>query len=75
MEPSNPEANVFSYRITKNGKVFIEWNRKTVRTLKGSEGERFLEKIASAPSAEGQMIMAKATGNFKRGNEKTNRNR
>ncbi len=75
MNPINPEANVFSYRVTKEGTVFIEWNRKTVKTLKGLAGERFLKKMASAPSAEGQMIMAKATGNFKRGNEKTHRNR
>jgi hypothetical protein len=40
-----------------------------VTTLAGKEAERFLAKIAADPGAA-QMVMAKATGNFKRGNER-----
>lgn len=75
MASNQQDESIFSYRFTKDGKVFIEWNRKTVKILKGTSGERFLEKMESATYTEKQMIMAKATGNFKRGNEKSSRNR
>ncbi len=64
------EAEIFSYRVAKDKKVFIFWNGKQVKILKGKESERFLAKIADADKLESQLIMAKITGNFKRGNEK-----
>jgi hypothetical protein len=62
---------VFSYRAVKNGTVFIEWNGKTVTTLSGKAAERFLSRIAGLEGRDAQLVMAKITGNFKRGNEKT----
>lgn len=64
------EEEVFSYRESKDDKVFIFWHGKQVMILKGREGEKFLSKISSADTMEAQLIMAKITGNFKRGNEK-----
>lgn len=61
---------VFSYKILKDNKVFIFWHGKQVMVLKGKESEKFLSKIKNADSLEAQLIMAKITGNFKRGNEK-----
>ncbi len=60
----------FSYKITKDNKIFIYWNGKQVSILKGKESERFLLKIQDKDIKEVQLIMAKITGNFKRGNEK-----
>ena len=65
----------FSYRLAKDKKVFIYWNGKQVSILRDKEGERFLSKIQNAGLKEAQLIMAKITGNFKRGNEKDNKKR
>ncbi|RZT23501.1 hypothetical protein [Fictibacillus sp. BK138] len=65
------EEEVFTYRITKNNMVFIEYHGKQVTTLKGKEAERIIKKIEQASTDhEVQLILAKVTGNFKRGNEK-----
>lgn len=63
----------FSYKITKDNKVFIFWHGKQVSILSGKESERFIVKIKTADTKEAQLIMAKITGNFKHGNEKDNK--
>ena len=62
--------NAFSYRPSKDGKVFIAWQGRTVTTLKGSAARTFLARVAQCDGEEAQLLMAKATGNFKRGNER-----
>ena len=64
------EEENFSYRVSKDNKVFIYWYEKEVKILKGKESEKFLAKIEKANKIESQLIMAKITGNFKHGNEK-----
>ncbi len=60
----------FSYKTSKDSKVFLFRNGKQIMVLKGKESDRFLAKIEKADAMEAQLIMAKATGNFKHGNEK-----
>ncbi len=60
----------FSYRVTKNGTVFIAWHGKTVTTLKGKSAELYLARIAGLDEHGAQLAMAKATGHFKHGNER-----
>lgn len=67
------KEEVFSYRVSKDNKVFISWQGKQVMILKGKESEKFLYKVSEADTIEAQLIMAKVTGNFKRGNEKTSK--
>lgn len=65
------EKEVFTYRVTKNNMVFIDYHGRQVTTLKGKEAEKILNKINQASSDhEVQLILAKVTGQFKRGNEK-----
>jgi hypothetical protein len=64
------KAQGFAYRTTKQGDVFIEHQGRHVVTLRGSAAERFLKRVSGAGDDEAQMVMAKATGNFKRGNER-----
>jgi hypothetical protein len=60
----------FSYRVSKDHKVFLEYEGKVVKILKGKDAEKFIEKINVATNEkELQLILAKITGNFKRGNE------
>lgn len=64
------KEEIFSYKVSKENKVFIFWNGKQIMILKGKESEKFLTKVSNADSIEAQLIMAKITGNFKHGNEK-----
>ncbi|MCL2217007.1 MAG: hypothetical protein FWB91_08320 [Defluviitaleaceae bacterium] len=64
------DEEVFAYRITKDKKVFISYYGKQVTTLSGSKAESFIAEIENKQGKETQLVMAKATGNFKRGNEK-----
>jgi hypothetical protein len=74
MQNTNKEEKfseeVFSYKSSKDKKIFIYWYSKQVMILKGKESEKFLARIANTDFQESQLIMAKVTGNFKRGNEK-----
>jgi len=64
------DDEIFSYRISKDKKVFISYEGKQVTTLSGSRSERFIKQIEGVDGKDAQLIMAKITGNFKRGNEK-----
>ncbi len=61
----------FSYKVSKDKKVFIYWHGRLVMTLKEKDSSKFLERIEYVELKEAQLIMAKVTGNFKHGNEKT----
>jgi len=61
---------VFSYRVSKDGKVFIYWHGKQITILKNPAAQRFIGKITDLDGQQAQLAMAKATGNFKRGNER-----
>lgn len=63
----------YSYKITKDNKVFLYWYGKQVSMLRGKESERFIRKVENVDKKEAQLVMAKLTGNFKRGNEKHNK--
>jgi len=64
------DEEVFTYRITKDKKVFITYEGKHVTTLSGKKAEDFIKRIQNAEGKDAQLRMAKVTGNFKRGNEK-----
>lgn len=60
----------FSYKTTRDGKVFIYWHDKQVKTLIGKQASKLLSKISRVDDKEKQLLLAKVTGNFKRENEK-----
>jgi hypothetical protein len=60
----------FAYRVTNDGRVLLYWHAKQVKTLNGGEARKFLTKIEELEGKDAQLVMAKATGNFKRGNER-----
>lgn len=68
------DEEIFTYRVTKNNTILIDWCGKNVTTLKGKEAELMLSKLNSAVNEkEVQLILAKITGNFKRGNERNSK--
>lgn len=66
----NPFEDVFSFRAHKDGTVRIAYQGKVVTTLAGKEAVRFLQRVDGVDPGQAQLVMAKATGNFKRGNER-----
>ena len=64
------EEQPFTYRITKEGKVFIHWHGRRVLILKEQQAKKFMTSIEQADSQQAQLLMARVTGHFKHGNEK-----
>jgi len=60
----------FSFRAVGDGRVFISWRGREAACLKGREAEKFLAQVEGAAPEAQQLAMARATGNFKRGNER-----
>jgi hypothetical protein len=60
----------FRYRSRKNGDVEVLHHGRVAATLRGQEAEEFLAEAADPLSAEAQQLMARITGNYKRGNER-----
>jgi hypothetical protein len=61
---------VFTYRTTRDGKVFIFWQGKQIMILKGDGAGKLLGRLAGADSQQEQLVLAKITGHFKHGNER-----
>ena len=57
----------FSYVQRKGGDVVISHRGSTAVVLRGRTAERFLERVASE---DAQQLMARFTGNYRRGNER-----
>jgi hypothetical protein len=66
---STLDTKPFSWQENK-GVVRISWKGKVVTVLRKNSALKFLERISVDDDKEAQLIMAKATGNFKRGNER-----
>ena len=64
----------FEYRVHKNGDVHILHHGRPAATLRGKAAGEFIGKAASLDPPGAQQLMARVTGNYRRGNEKTARN-
>ena len=60
----------FTFRQRGDGSVAIFWKGKRVKVLTGKLAENFLAVSSDCSGQELQLLMAKASGNFRRGNEK-----
>ena len=63
-------AAVLLPRPRRDGTVEILWKGRRATTLAGKIAEKFLEVAPTEDEQGQQLLMAKATGNFKRGNER-----
>lgn len=59
----------FSYRQTKDGRLRVAFHGRHVVTLAGGDAQRLAARLEGAGQERTQLLLAKATGNFKRGNE------
>jgi hypothetical protein len=63
----------FSYLTRADGTVLIRYHGAPVTLLRGRAADRFAARVDAADAAGAQQLMARVTGNFKRGNERADR--
>jgi hypothetical protein len=60
----------FSWTRTKDGQVRVSRDGRVVTTLAGGAAKRFVARAEGASEPAAQQLMARATGNYKHGNER-----
>jgi hypothetical protein len=60
----------FTYHARKGEVVEVLHHGRPAGTLRGRAAVDFLAKVGSASPSEAQRLMARVTGNYKRGNER-----
>ena len=61
----------FSWARRADGTVIVSYRQAPVTALRGVAATRFVSRIDGADEARAQQVMARVTGNFKRGNERS----
>ena len=61
-------AEGFEYRVRKNGDVEMTHHGRPAGVLRGTAAARF---VTDVESADPQELMARLTGNYRHGNERT----
>jgi len=65
-----PAPQDFTYRENKDGSVLIQHRGRTAAVLRRADAADFLEEVEGCSLEECQHVMARLTGNYKRGNER-----
>jgi hypothetical protein len=60
----------FSFQARADGSIVIHYHAAPVTILRGKTAARFVVRVSDADAPTAQQLMARATGNFKRGNER-----
>ena len=69
--PENfPADEPFSWLSRADGGIVIRYHDAPVTLLRGNAAEKFVARVSGAEGPAAQQLMARATGNFKRGNER-----
>lgn len=66
----DPNDLGFSYRSRKNGDVEVLHHGRVAATLRGRDATEFVAEVVDPTSPDAQQLMARLTGNYKRGNER-----
>jgi len=69
-----PAPEGFSWTERKNGDVVISHRHTVATVLRGNKAHEFLQDVEGCAEPDGQELMARLTGNYKRGNERQARN-
>ena len=68
---ADPHDLGFTYRIRKSGDVEILHHGRLASTLRGTDAADFKQEVQEESCGEAQQLMARITGNYKNGNERT----
>jgi len=63
-------AEPFDVQVTRD-KVLVKFRGRLVRTLTGADADEIRAAVAEGDPAAVQLLVARKTGNFKRGNERS----
>ncbi len=62
---------IFSAVVTGDDRVLVSRDGRQVVALAGTDARRVIDRLERAEDEQAeQLVLAKATGNFKRGNER-----
>ena len=62
---------IFSAVVTGDDRVLVSRDGRQVVALAGTDARRVIDRLERAEDEQSeQLVLAKATGNFKRGNER-----
>lgn len=66
-----PEQDLgFAFKETKAGDIIIHRHGKQVTILRGARAEKIRKGLEGSSFQEQQQLLARVTGNYKRGNER-----
>ncbi|KRE26198.1 hypothetical protein [Agromyces sp. Soil535] len=63
-------ADPFDYRVTKKGGVIVSRGGRVVLTVGGGNAARLIVALQRADDSQAQHLLARATGDYRRGNER-----
>jgi len=61
----------FNFAVRQNDEVAIFYRQRLAAILRGRAAEQFVAQADALPDTALQQTMARVTGNYKRGNERT----
>jgi hypothetical protein len=66
-----PPPTGFTWSARKNGELAISRDGRVVTIVRGAAAVRLASKLTDAAPDDVQHLLARATGNYRRGNERT----
>jgi hypothetical protein len=70
MNDISSTPNGFTWHKRKDGTVEVLHHGRLAATLRGYDAQEFLDEANSCSPDDAQQLMARLTGNYKRGNER-----
>jgi len=64
------DAEPFEWRVTADAKVIVSRGGRQVVVVAGARAAKLSAQLGTADVEQAQQLLARATGNYKRGNEK-----
>ena len=64
------DSEPFEWRVTAGAKVLVSRGGKQVVVVAGARGAKLAAQLEAADEEQAQQLLARATGNYKHGNEK-----
>jgi hypothetical protein len=68
--PPGRADDPFEHVVTASGQVRISRGGRVVTVVAGKDGARLADRLAAADPVRVQHLLARATGNYRRGNER-----
>ena len=63
-------SDPFDYRVTKQGGVIVYRGGRQVMSVGGRDAARLVAALQRADDSQAQHLLARASGNYRRGNER-----